>query len=218
MPADYQSWLNFYQENLGRFLKMPMLGVARESLMQMTAAADAYNRFILNLTEFSVKFGVPFQTALDGFRQAAESRATAGTDSGNGPAEAEFQYDLLVRLLDKAYDDYLKSPEGVRAVADLISQYLAYEQKARAVREIGLKAYGLPTPKEMDQAHKEIYHLKKALQAQNQVLAAQNKAIANMQRRIDALSEKSGHDAAMAPTAASERSGRKKKSKGDSHA
>ena len=122
-----QRYLALYEESMGKFLFTPTFGIPRESLHQIMAAVDAYYRFMAATGDFLVKFNIPLKDALGILTQTIHERE--GTD--NGFKSAKEIYDFAVNLLDEKYDRYIKSPEGVNIVVDVVEKYLDFKKKVR---------------------------------------------------------------------------------------
>ena len=106
-------YLSLYEESVGRFLKAPQLGITRESLQYAMAAADAFNRFMAAVADFTVKFNIPLQ---DAFTDLVHTiREKEGT--GEGFKSAKEIYAEAVEILDEKYDAVaaILSMEGVPA-------------------------------------------------------------------------------------------------------
>ena len=108
-------YLSFYEENAGKFLRMPQLGITRESMQQVMAATDAWHRFMASVGDFLIKFNVPLKDSFPELMTLIQEKEAAG----DGFKSAQEIYDLAVRLLDEKYDAHLKSPEGVQMVVEV---------------------------------------------------------------------------------------------------
>jgi class III poly(R)-hydroxyalkanoic acid synthase PhaE subunit len=185
-----QQYLNLYQANIGKFVGVPQFGIHREAQHQITAAVDSYHRFMGAVGDFIVKFSMPLKEAMDMLRQAIRDRDAAD----DGFKSAKEIYDFAVNILEKRYDEYIKSPDGVKNVVDLVKKYLDYKKKHNIARDIWFRSLSIPTRKEMEDVYKGIYHLKKKARKQDALIREQNKMIKALKRKLQnvesALSEK----------------------------
>ncbi|MGD8942074.1 MAG: poly(R)-hydroxyalkanoic acid synthase subunit PhaE [Desulfobacterales bacterium] len=175
-----QHYLNLYQANIGKFVGVPQFGIHREAQAQIMSAIDSYHRFMGAVGDFLVKFGMPLKEAMDILQQAIKDREAAGEDFKS----AKEIYDFAVNILEKRYDDYIKSPEGVQNVVDLVEKYLAYKKKQNIARDIRFRSLSIPTRKEMEDVYKGIYDLKKRTRKQDALIRKQNKKIKALKRKL----------------------------------
>ena len=96
-------------------------------------------------------------------------------------------YNFAVKILDKEYDNWLKSPEGVGSVAALVEKYMKYKQSLNPVRDNLLKSISIPTKAEMEDVYKGIYELRKKSRQQEAIIREQNDAIRKLTAKIHKL-------------------------------
>jgi hypothetical protein len=174
-----QKSLKTYQEIIGKYLTMPQLGLGREALQKGMLSLDACNRLMISVGEFVIKFNIPFKEAMDALQRSMKEKKDI-----KSPRDL---YDILVPILDERYDDYLKSPEGVQDVMDVIEAYLDYEDKLNGVREEWFKSQSLPSKKDMDEVYRNIHHLKKRMRQQTAIIREQEKIIEGLNKRVRAV-------------------------------
>ena len=174
------NYLQFYREFAGKYLKAPQLGIYRESLHQVLDAADAQHQLAIETGDFLVKFFKPLKKTLKTLDRKLKSKHA----SENSFESKEEIYNFISGLLEKEYDDYLKSPEGVQDVADVIQSYVAYREKSDDAKDILLKALSIPTSKEMEDIYKSTYDLKKRVRKQDKQIAEQNRLIDSLSAKI----------------------------------
>ena len=175
--------LSFYEESVGRLLRMPQLGISRDSMQQVMAATDACNRFMTSVGDFLIKFNVPLKDSFLELITTIQEREAAG----DGFKSAREIYNAAVRLLDEKYDAHIKSPEGVQMVVDVVDKYLDYKKKANVVTDIWLRSLSIPTSKEMEDVYRGIYELKRKTRQQATVIAHHEAMIEALNQRIEAL-------------------------------
>ncbi len=175
-----QQYLNLYQENIGKFVGVPQFGIHREAQHQIMAAIDSYHRFMGAVGDFLVKFSMPLKDAMEMLQQAIKRREKTD-DSLKSAKEI---YDFAVNLLEKRYDEYIKSPEGVQNVVDVVEKYLDYKKKQNIAKDIWFRSLSIPTQKEMEDVYKGIYDLKKKTRKQEALIRDQNKMIKALKRKL----------------------------------
>ncbi|EFK08486.1 putative poly(R)-hydroxyalkanoic acid synthase, E subunit [delta proteobacterium NaphS2] len=176
-------YLSFYEKSVGRILKMPQLGISRESMQQVMAATDACNRFVASMGDFLMKFNVPLKDSFPELMTIIQEREAAG----DGFKSAHEIYDAAVRLLDEKYDAHIKSPEGVQMVVDVVEKYLDYKKKADVVNDIFLRSLSIPTSGEMEDVYRGIYELKRKTRQQATVIRHHESMIETLNQKLEAL-------------------------------
>ena len=194
-----ENYLGAYHEFAGKYLKVPPLGVYREALQQLMDAMDVHHQFAAEISDFFVKLGRPLGKSLKALDQALKSKDASKNDF-QSPREI---YAFLSDLLEKEYDDYLKSSEGVQDVVDVIHGYIAYRKKSDDAKDIWLKSLSIPTTKEMEDVYRSIYELKKRVRKQDQQIAEQQLRMDRLSDRIRVLeAEAEGKSGKKKPTSA----------------
>ncbi|MBW2433115.1 MAG: hypothetical protein JRF36_05905 [Deltaproteobacteria bacterium] len=175
-----QQYFSLYQANIGKLAGVPQFGIHREAQHQIMAAIDSYHRFTGSVGDFLLKFSMPLKDAMNMLQQAIRDRDAAG----DGFKSAKEIYDFAVDILEKRYDEYIKSPEGVQNVVDLVEKYLDYKKKQNIARDIWFRLLSIPTRKEMEDVYKGIYDLKKKTRKQDALIRKQNKKIKALKRKL----------------------------------
>ncbi|MCP4578272.1 MAG: hypothetical protein GY846_18535 [Deltaproteobacteria bacterium] len=180
-----QRYLAFYEESVGKFLSIPQFGIHRESLQETMAAMDAYYRFMAVVGDFLLKFNIPLKDGLEVLVGTIKERE--GT--GNGFKSAKEIYDFAVNILDEKYDRYIKSPEGVQIVVNVVEKYLDFKKKSDVVKDIWFKSLSIPTSKEMEDVYKGIYDLRKKTRKQETIIRDHEALINNLNQKVLALED-----------------------------
>ncbi len=178
-----ENYLLFYKEVAGKFLKGPQLGVYREVLHQLMDATDGHQQFTAALSDFLVKFSRPMEKSFNNLDQVLKSKEV----SENGFKSPQAFYDLTIGILEKDYDDYLKSPEGVQDVAEVIQSYVTYREKSDGAKDVWLKSFSIPTTKEMEDVYRNMYQLKKQVRKQDKQIADQQICINRLNDKIKSI-------------------------------
>jgi class III poly(R)-hydroxyalkanoic acid synthase PhaE subunit len=178
-------WLELYQESVGKYLTAPQFGIQRESIQQFNASIAAFHRFMAAGGDFLLLFSKPLMQSMDIIQQALQDEELLSSDLNS----AKDIYSVAVKILDKEYDEWLKSPEGVRSVGALVDKYMDYKKSYNPVRDSWFKSLAIPTKQEMEDVYKGIYDLKKTSRQQQTVIREQNDAIKKLEARIRKLED-----------------------------
>jgi hypothetical protein len=178
-----QHYLEFYQENVGKYLASPQFGIPREAFQQINIAITAYHKFMSAAGEFLMKFSTPLKKSMDILQQAIKDRER--TDEGFKSAKEV--YNFAVKIFDKECDDWLKSPAGVQCVVNMVDKYLDYRKKLNPVKDIWFKSLSIPTKREMEDVYRGIYDLKKKTRKQDAMIREQNETIKSLTRKLQTI-------------------------------
>jgi Poly(R)-hydroxyalkanoic acid synthase subunit (PHA_synth_III_E) len=178
-----RQYLAYYEESVGKFLSIPQFGIHRESLHQIMAAVDAYFRFMAAVGDFLAKFNIPLKDGLEILVKTIHDREV----KGEGFKNAQEIYDFAINLLDEKYDQYIKSPEGVQIVVDVVEKYSDFKKKSDVVKDIWFKSLSIPTSKEMEDVYRGIYDLRKKTRKQETLIRDHEALISSLNRKILAL-------------------------------
>ncbi len=176
-------WLELYQESIGKYLAAPQFGLQREALQQFNASIAAYHRFMGAGGDFLVKFSKPLKKSMNILQQVLQDEEGMNAEINS----AKDVYNFAVEIFEKEYDNWLKSPEGVKSVAAMVEKYLEYKQSLNPVRDNWLKSISIPTKAEMEDVYKSIYGLRKTSRQQETVIREQNDAIKKLNAKIRKL-------------------------------
>lgn len=178
-----QDYLEFYQESVGKYFGVPQFGIQRETLHQVLAAIDSYHRFMAAVGDFLVRFNMPLKDSLDILQKAIMDRE--GTNDSFKSAKEI--YNFTANILEKKYDQYLKSPEGVQNVVDVVEKYLEYKKKLNIAKDIWFRSLSIPTRREMEDVYRGIYDLKKKTRQQDAIIREQNDIIKTLSRKLQTI-------------------------------
>ena len=178
-----QQYLKFYHESVGKYFGVPQFGIQRETLHQVMAAIDSHHRFMVAVGEFLVKFNMPLKNSLNILQQAIRDR----DEAGEGFKSAKEIYNFATKILEKRYDEYIKSPEGVQDVVDVVEKYVDYKKKSNIVKDILFRSMSIPTRREMEDVYKGIYELKKKTRQQDKTIREQSDMIKTLKRKSQTI-------------------------------
>jgi len=178
-----QHYLKFYQENMGKYLGAPQFGISREALHQIMIAVDSYHIFMGAVGDFMLKFSTPLKKSMEILQQKIKNKE----ESDDSFQTAKEVYNFIVSILDTEYDEWLKSPEGVKSVVNMVEKYLEYKQASNPVRDKWLRSLSIPTKREMEDVYRGIYDLKKKTRKQDEIIREQSDIIKTLNRKLQAL-------------------------------
>ncbi|MCP4021138.1 MAG: hypothetical protein GY729_04795 [Desulfobacteraceae bacterium] len=175
---------DFFKENAVDVMGTMPLWLEQDHIKKISSAFEAYVALMNAMAKFSDKFSVPFKKSLSNF--IIKTSELEKIDPVQDPKEL---YQELVQTLDKEYDDFLKTKEGVEIVMDLVDKLLVYQGCINDVKEIWFKFLSIPTKAEMDDIYKSIYLLKKQNRTLESAIKKQNKTIEALTRKIETLTK-----------------------------
>ena len=199
--------LELYQESVGKYLAAPQLGISREALQQINIALNAYHKFLGETGDFLMMFSTPLKKSADILQLAIQDRERAN----EGFKSAKEVYNFAVKVLDKEYEAWLKSPEGVRSVVNMVDKYLDFRKKLNPVKDSWYKSLSIPTKKEMEDVYRGIYDLKKKSRQQDAIIHEQTDTINKLNHKIRKLEVTLAKYLPKKKTATSRRAKNKKK-------
>jgi class III poly(R)-hydroxyalkanoic acid synthase PhaE subunit len=162
--------MDLYQNFVGRYLNAPQPGVPNEMFQNLLKAMDAHYRFSILAGEFSIKLSKPLLESMKSIQEMLREKE----DPETGREASQTAYDRLIGILEKTYDDYLKSREGIADVARVVEAHTAYKSRIHAAGEAWCRTLGIPTRSELNAISRTVYELRK----QNRELS----------RRLDGIS------------------------------
>ena len=166
-----QIFQRLYKQVLGDVWGGPYFGITREHQHKLSAALDAHNHFMMALSDFMVKFSIPCNETIK------EYSATLAEADNETVDDLKTHYNRLVALLERRYDQYLKSSQGVENVAIVVDRYLDWQAALKQVKHVWARALSLPTTDEMDDVYRSIYQLKKQLRSHEKTIQMQQEHI-----------------------------------------
>lgn len=175
-----QTYWEWYQTHVGKYLTVPQLGLNREALQQILGAVDAYHRFMGIVGDFGLHFSLPYKKSLEVLFEEIKDR-----DQSAAPFEnAQELIQRAVAILEKTYDDYLKSAEGQKSVIRMVESYLEFKEKTDTVLNQVFRALSLPTKKEMEDVYQRLHGLRKKVRKQEALIQEQAEGLKGLNQKI----------------------------------
>lgn len=175
-----KQYAEFYDLLVGRYLRMPFFGIGRESMQEAAAAVDAYSQMAGKAAEFLHHFSGPFIASLKTLDETVEENADK-IDS------AKDFYNLFMDGLDTKYEAYLRSPEAVGRVAELIEGYLEFKKHLDNALEPWLVFHSIPTKRDMEDVYRSIHGLKRKNRELESVIKKQQAAFESLAQKVKTL-------------------------------
>ncbi len=172
-----KQYMAFYEEFMGRYLRIPPLGIGRETIGESMAAGEAYHNLAVGVGEFIQHFSVPLTETLASFQEEMDQNSTQINS-------AEELYTIFMQKLDQKYEAYLSSKAGVRGIAKLIDQYLELKQRTDNAMVPWMDFYNIPTKRDMQEVYRKLHQLRRKNRALERIVQEQHTALKNLTERI----------------------------------
>lgn len=152
-------WNDLYEQEFRKFFNVPQLGLTRMYQEKILQAADKYNIFQANITEFFHLIYRPIEKSL----KAMQIRLTELVDEGELPEDPKTYYQMWIKTLEGHYMTLFQSEEYGQHLRKTMTSISEFSQAKKEVLQDTLSILPVPTQKEMDELYKEIYLLKKKI-------------------------------------------------------
>jgi len=179
-----KQYQTFYEEFAGKYLRIPPLGIGRETIGESMAAGEAYHKLAVAVGEFIQHFSTPLTETLASFQE------TINKDSDQLDS-AEALYAAFMQQLDQKFEAYLHSREGVQEVSALIDQYIEFKNRLDNALEPWMDFYNIPNKKDMQSVYRKLHQLKRKNRALEKTVQEQGTALKTLSERV-ATMEASG--------------------------
>ena len=150
-----------FEKTVGRYASSPTLGYTRETNQKLLQSFDAWVDVQRSGADYSVRIATISGKAFSAIMDDMLSMSQEG--------ESVSSYQALIQkwitVADKVFVEEFRSPEYIRAQGKLLSATMLYRKREEALQEAFLESRGLPTRTEVDEAHQNIYELRKELRA-----------------------------------------------------
>jgi class III poly(R)-hydroxyalkanoic acid synthase PhaE subunit len=150
-----------FGQTLGRMLGTPSLGLTREFDEKLSKSFALWVDNQRAQTEYSLILGNTWINAFEAFMQKLVAMARAGQQLEN----QHQLIDLWVEVADTQFIQAFHSDVYAEAQARLVNSGMALRRQQRELTEIWLRMQDLPTRSELDEAHRNIYELRKEVKA-----------------------------------------------------
>lgn len=159
----FKAWNSFYEKEVKPLLNLPQVGLARYYQERSNQLLDKFNSWNKASVEFLYMISGPLDESLCMLQREMErgDQANRFTEGLKG------FYQFWIKQLEALYQNLFRSPEFIKCLSDTLD---ALEDFVRArmeyVQDLG-KALQIPTIKDLDEAYRELYLLKKEVRERN---------------------------------------------------
>ncbi|MDJ0763607.1 MAG: poly(R)-hydroxyalkanoic acid synthase subunit PhaE [Myxococcota bacterium] len=153
----YLAWLASYEKTLGRFVNMPTIGPARESIEIVERNIDAALKYQAAASDFYSKLFQTTMAALD--EVARESRDLLDEEVDDQTVDR--LYMLFLDIGERHYQEFFSSPLFGQSLKAMVNTSLDFHKAKNDLIEEMLDPTPVVTQSQADEIHQEIYRLKK---------------------------------------------------------
>jgi polyhydroxyalkanoate synthase subunit PhaE len=150
-----------YERTFGRLLESPSLGYSRELNEKLLRGFDAWLDFRRASAEYQVLLADGWARAFERLMHELAARAEEGETS-------QSLKQLLTRwgnVTDKVFEEVFRSDTYMRAQGRLVNTAMAYRIREQECADALLKSSHLPSRRELDEAYRTVYDLRKEMKA-----------------------------------------------------
>ncbi len=159
-----------FERTVGRYASSPTLGYTRETNQKLLQSFDAW----LNVQRASADYSTQLATISGKAFSAIMDEMLSLSQRGESIPSYQSLVQTWITVADKVFVEAFRSPEYIRTQGALLSATMAYRQREEALQEAFLESRGLPTRTEVDEAHQNIYELRKELRTLRRQLRDMN--------------------------------------------
>lgn len=157
MREFYASWAKGYELTVGKLVRVPPIGPAREGIELYQKSLDSYLKLCGAAFDFYLRTTKP---SLDAF----VSVSNKAHDLLNGDVTPEsFQklYGVTIAEFEKRLKELFTADEFVRALRTTLEASMSFQSDYQSFLEANLKGTPIITRTEMDEVQEELYELKR---------------------------------------------------------
>jgi class III poly(R)-hydroxyalkanoic acid synthase PhaE subunit len=153
----YLSWLQAYEQTQGKILRIPPMGIARQSIEKLQRLSETMIEHSNVMTDYS---GVLCTVGTESMQKVSAKLGEMYIQGQPPKTYREFYTLWLTTNEDDLYQLY-KTPEFSRLLGRVIDITMRLQQRYNGVMEEFLKVLPIPTRSEMDDLYKTLYLMKK---------------------------------------------------------
>jgi class III poly(R)-hydroxyalkanoic acid synthase PhaE subunit len=160
-----------FEQTFGSLLQAPGLGLSRELNEKIARGFDRWLDYRRASADYQRKladvWGEAFEQLVNEMAALSEKGGTISTIR-----------DLLLlwgQVADRVFIKTFQTDEYVQIQGQFLNAAMAYRIQQREIMEITLQAYDIPTRSEVDEAHRNIYELRKEIKALKKQVADMQK-------------------------------------------
>lgn len=167
--------LKAFDESYGRFLTAPTLGLNRNWLAQLNQGFKVW----METRALEYQYQLMVSDAWAAAFRALMEKLVVKAQEGKSVESLRELVDLWVEVADSKFFDLFHSDEFAALQGKYLNSSMALKRTQRELLEIWLRANDLPTRSDLDEAHRELYNLRKEVKALKKSLDQMAAATAN---------------------------------------
>ena len=148
-----------FEKTVGRYASSPTLGYTRETNQKLLQSFDAW----VNVQRASADYSTQMATISSQAFSAIMDEMLSMSQQGESVSSYQDLIQKWITVADKVFVEEFRSPEYIRTQGKLLSATMMYRKREEALQEAFLESRGLPTRTEVDEAHQNIYELRKEI-------------------------------------------------------
>lgn len=157
----FKSWNAFYEKEIKPLLNVPQVGLARYYQERSNQLIDKFNSWNKASAEFLHVISRPLDESL----RIVQREMEKGDQANRFSEGLKGFYQVWIKQLDSLYQNLFRSPEFIKCLSDTLDALEGFvTARTGYLQDLG-KALQLPTMKDLDEAYRELYLLKKEVKA-----------------------------------------------------
>lgn len=163
----YSNFTKIYEETVGKVLKVPTVGPAREAFEKYLKSIDASIKFYGAALDFYFKLQKPWMESLEETAQKARKILAENPEDLDTFKET---YDLLIKTYEERFQEHFQTEMFGKTLENMLTRSLEFQQSYEQMSEEFLKYTPITTKSDMDDIYKELYNIKKKLREQSKII------------------------------------------------
>jgi len=155
-----------YELTLGKALRSPSLGYAREFVQRVNETLDAYVHYNMALVQYFAPF---YQSGMHAAEKVFQRLSEFKGKEITPEAFREF-YRIWWTTNEDAYNQMFGSQEFTRLLGEVLRQGLLFKKQLDNLSDEIIKSTNLPTKQDMDEIYRTIYDLRKEVRWQKRAI------------------------------------------------
>lgn len=159
MREFYASWAKGYEMTVGKLIRVPPIGPAREGIELYQKSLDSYLHLCGAAFDFYLRTTKPSLDAFVSVSNKAQNLMTGDVT----PETFQKLYSLTIAEFEKRLHELFSADEFVQTLRTTLEASLSFQKDYQAFLEANLKGTPIVTRTEMDQVHEELYMLRRQI-------------------------------------------------------
>ncbi len=153
----YRWWLQTYEQTWGKLLRMPPLGLTRETSEKIQRGTEALISHYVAITNYSSAL---YKVGTEAMQKVSKTLALMYND-GHAPKTFKEFYTIWWTINEETVNELFRSPESSRLLGQVVDAAMRVRKRYDDIMEEYLKALPVPTRSEMNDLYRSLYLLKK---------------------------------------------------------